>query len=213
MTGEFPERLLAGHRDFLAGPYRAGQARLRELMHRGQRPHTFVITCCDSRFAPERLFACQPGEILVMRNVANLVPAYDGAHSCAATGAALEFAVNALGVENIIVLGHERCGGIAAALDHERTPLFATDTLGAWLAPLEEDAARLRAVAAYSDAQRQKALEHQSIRRSLRHLKDYPYVAARLGADTLAVHGAWFEISTGALWIMDTRGKEFVVSS
>ena len=109
-----PDHLLAGYRNFMNGRYAAESGRYRSLARDGQTPETMVIACCDSRAAPETIFDAGPGEIFVVRNVANLVPPYapDGRHH--STSAALEFAVLQLGVRHIVIMGHGRCGGIRA---------------------------------------------------------------------------------------------------
>ena len=114
----FPPRLVDGYRGFLSGRLTAEQSRYRELAERGQSPEVMVIGCCDSRVSPEVIFDAHPGELFVVRNVANLVPPYapDGAYH--GVSAALEFAVQALRVKHIVVLGHARCGGIRAYAEH-----------------------------------------------------------------------------------------------
>src|ERR1700709_667125 len=113
----FPARLIDGYRSFRAGRLITEQAHYRELSESGQSPETMVIGCCDSRVAPEVIFDANPGELFVTRNIANLVPPYtpDGAQR--AVSAALEFAVQALRVKHIVVLGHAQCGGIKAVAE------------------------------------------------------------------------------------------------
>ena len=106
-----PERLLDGYRTFMANRYAAESGRYRTLADNGQKPKTMVVACCDSRAAPETIFDCGPGELFVVRNVANLVPPYKPDGEYHGTSAALEFAVQSLKVTDIIVLGHGRCGG------------------------------------------------------------------------------------------------------
>src|ERR1041385_8007491 len=128
----FPVRLIDGYRAFLTGRLPEEQSRYRELAEDGQSPETMVIGCCDSRVSPEVIFDSRPGELFVARNIANLVPAYtpDGAQR--AVSAALEFAVQALKVKHIVVLGHAQCGGIRAFVE-EGTPLSPGDFIGHWM--------------------------------------------------------------------------------
>src|SRR5690554_7903326 len=123
----FPQDLLDGYRNFMTGRYAAERDRYHDLAEEGQTPQSLVIACCDSRAAPETIFDCGPGELFVVRNVANLVPPYepDGKHH--STSAALEFAVQSLKVKHIVVLGHGRCGGIKTALDPASAPLSPGD--------------------------------------------------------------------------------------
>ena len=120
---DFPDTLLQGYSRFMTGRYAEERARYRTLAETGQKPTTLIIACCDSRAAPETIFNAGPGELFVIRNVANLVPPYapDGEHH--STSAALEFAVQSLRVKHIVVMGHGRCGGISAALDPNAEPL------------------------------------------------------------------------------------------
>src|SRR5258707_7917053 len=111
MTSEFPARLTEGYRDFLAGRMATERERYRELARRGQSPAIMVIGCCDSRVSPEGIFDAHPGQLFVVPNIANLVPAYTFDSLCHSVFAALEFAVHVLKVRHIVVLGHARCGG------------------------------------------------------------------------------------------------------
>jgi carbonic anhydrase len=113
----FPQHLLDGYRTFTSQRLPTEQSRYRELSERGQSPAVMVIGCCDSRVSPEVIFDAGPGELFVVRNVANLVPVYQpdgGAHG---VSAALEYAVRALHVKHVVVLGHAQCGGIRAFID------------------------------------------------------------------------------------------------
>ena len=103
-----PERLISGYRNFMAGRYSSESERYRKLANEGQSPQTMVIACCDSRAAPETIFDCGPGELFVVRNVANLVPPYEPDDHHHGTSAALEFAVQSLKVKHIVVMGHGR---------------------------------------------------------------------------------------------------------
>ena len=110
----FPAELIDGYRAFLHDGLRAEQGRYRELSERGQSPQTMVITCSDSRCSPEVIFNARPGELFVARNVSGLVPPYTPDGATRAVSASLEFAVQALKVKHIVVLGHAQCGGIRA---------------------------------------------------------------------------------------------------
>src|SRR6187397_1837573 len=129
----FPQRLIDGYGAFASGRLQSEQDRYRELAEHGQTPEIMVIGCCDSRVSPETIFNARPGELFVVRNVANLVPPYtpDGAQR--AVSAALEFAVQALKVKHIVVLGHDHCGGIKAYTE-SNAPLSPGDFIGKWMA-------------------------------------------------------------------------------
>ena len=169
-----------------------------------------MIACCDSRAAPETIFDCGPGELFVVRNVANLVPPYtpDGEHH--GTSAALEFAVQSLKVENIVVMGHGRCGGIAAVLDQESEPLSPGDFIGRWMNLVQPAAEVIAANTLLTASERQRAMERVSIRFSLQNLRTFPCVSILEGKGRLTLHGAWFDISTGELWVMNPETGDFV---
>src|SRR5690606_28805123 len=140
-----PERLLSGYRKFIGGRYQSESDRYRELAKEGQTPEIMIIACCDSRAAPETIFDTGPGELFVVRNVANLVPPYSPSSDFHGTSAALEFGVQSLRVRHIVVMGHGRCGGIRAALTPGAEPLSPGDFIGKWMslvAPAAEQVAR-----------------------------------------------------------------------
>ena len=204
-----PEHLLTGHKAFMTGRYQSEEQRYRSLAREGQVPETLVIACCDSRAAPETIFDAAPGELFVIRNVANLVPPYAPDGDYHATSAALEFGVQALKVKHIVVLGHGRCGGVKAALSPDAAPLSPGDFIGKWMSMVEEPAKMVMANELMTAGERQTALERISIRFSLQNLRSFPYVAAGEAAGALTLHGAWFDISTGELWAMDPDTGDF----
>ena len=204
----FPEHLLAGYRAFMGGRYTKERDRYRQLATGGQSPTTMVIACCDSRAAPETIFDAGPGELFVLRNVANLVPPFQPDGGQHGTSAAIEFAVNAVGIKNLVVLGHGRCGGIRAALN-PGAPLAQGDFIGKWMNLLAPVTAQVSSYSAMTATERETALERLSVRNSIRNLKTFPYVQSLEAEGKLAVHGAWFDISTGELWVMDTETGDF----
>src|ERR1700759_5194832 len=129
----FPQKLIDGYRTFASQRLPTEQSRYRELSVRGQSPETMVIGCCDSRVSPEVIFDARPGELFVMRNIANLVPVYQPDENAHGVSAALEYAVNVLRVKHIVVLGHAQCGGIRAFID-KVGPLAPGDFIGKWMA-------------------------------------------------------------------------------
>jgi carbonic anhydrase len=206
----FPDHLLQGHANFMAGRYVREKDRYRALAASGQNPTTMIIACCDSRAAPEMIFDSDPGELFVLRNVANLVPTYQPDGGQHGTSAGIEFAVKALGIANIVVMGHGRCGGITAALSPASSPLDSGDFIGKWMSMLGGLPEQVGQNDLMTASERQTTLERISIRNSIRNLRTFPYVAELELAGKLAVHGAWFDISTGELWIMDGDSGDFV---
>lgn len=205
----FPERLLQGYRAFMDGRYQSERDRYATLAEKGQRPNHLIIACCDSRAAPETIFNAGPGELFVVRNVANLVPPYAPDDKFHATSAALEFAVQALGVKHVIVMGHGRCGGIQAALNPSAEPLSPGDFIGKWMSLLTPLAAKVKDTANLDETERQTTLERISIGNSIANLKTFPWVKSLEEQGDLQLHGAWFDISSGELWIMDQTSGEF----
>jgi carbonic anhydrase len=206
----FPEHLLKGHASFMSDRYVREKARYRELAASGQTPTTMIIACCDSRAAPEVIFGSEPGELFVLRNVANLVPTYQPDGGQHGTSAGIEFAVKALGIAHIVIMGHGRCGGIKAALSPDSSPLDSGDFIGKWMSMLGGLPEQVAQNALMTEGERQTALERISIRNSIANLRTFPYVAELEAQGKLALHGAWFDISTGELWIMDGDSGDFV---
>jgi carbonic anhydrase len=193
----FPNRLIDGYRDFLVGRMPTERERYRELAKHGQSPTIMVIGCCDSRVSPEVIFDTHPGELFVVRNIANLVPAYQPDGLCHGVFAALEFAVQVLKVQHIVVLGHARCGGIRAFAEHG-PPLSPGDSIHKWMSLIAPAAERAGPREASSDYLTR--LEQASIDESLENLLTFPYVAAAVQSGALALHGAYFDVETGQVF-------------
>jgi carbonic anhydrase len=204
-----PDRLLAGYRNFMAGRYATETQRYRALAKDGQAPETMVIACCDSRAAPEAIFDAGPGELFVVRNVANLMPPYAPDGQYHSTSAALEFAVQSLKVKNIVVMGHGRCGGVRAALAPATEPLSPGDFIGKWMSLLAPAAEAVSGSTLMTAGERQTALERISIRHSIANLRTFPCVKILEGKGRLTLSGAWFDISTGELWVMNRETGDF----
>jgi carbonic anhydrase len=196
------DKLIAGYQRFRAGHWAEQRQLFESLAAGGQRPHTLVVSCIDSRIDPAMIFDAGPGELLTVRNVANLVPPYAPDVACHGTSAALEFGIRVLGVSHVIVLGHELCGGVQALL--EGAPSNARDFVAPWMATA--DAVRVEAARYASPAERQRRAEHEIIKLSLRNLVGFPWIAQAVGRGELALHGAWFSIRTGALSLLQADG-------
>lgn len=203
---KLPTRLLEGYQNFMAGRYNSESLRYRELADTGQEPKTMIVACCDSRAAPETIFDCGPGELFVVRNVANLVPPYAPDGQYHSTSAALEYAVQSLKVENIVVLGHGRCGGIGAALTPGDTPLSPGDFIGKWMQLIGPAAELVSKNELMTHSERQTAMERISVRNSLANLRTFPCVDILEKKGRLTLYGAWFDISSGELWVMNEAG-------
>jgi len=205
----FPERLTQGYRAFRAGRFAGERSRYERLAETGQRPEIMVVGCVDSRVSPEAIFDAAPGELLVVRNVANLVPPYephrDSQHG---TSAALEFGVQALRVKHIVVLGHASCGGIRAFAD-EQEPLSPGDFIGRWMSQIAPAAERLGPRPAEDLEAYLRRLEFAAIELSLQNLMTFPCIRILVERGKLALHGAYFGIAAGRLLIRNPATARF----
>ncbi len=208
-----PANLLEGYGRFRTGRYAQDENRYRTLGAGLQQPKLMIIACCDSRAAPETIFDAGPGEIFVMRNVANLVPPYapDGKHH--ATSAALEFAILSLGVKDVVVMGHGRCGGIRAVVEGG-DPLSSVDFIGKWMTDVKDVAETVRQDRGKDHDHNhnlQTAVEHASVEHSLANLRTFPWLRARENKGELGVHGAWFDIALGELHAFDQTKRDWAL--
>jgi carbonic anhydrase len=200
-----PGELREGYRRFRQTRYQAERERYRRLEAEGQRPATIVIACSDSRSGPETIFDALPGELFVVRNVGALVPVYAPDTRSHAASSALEYAVLALQVRSIVVMGHGRCGGVAAALEH-KAPLTSTDFIGTWIAGLRDLADELDP-GEWADPERgRRTLELRSVEQSVVNLRTFPWIRSREAAGTLHLAGAWFDIGLGELKELGDEG-------
>jgi carbonic anhydrase len=194
------KHLIHGYREFRATAWPQRRALFEELAARGQKPHTMVIACSDSRVDPTMIFNVGPGELFVVRNVANLVPPCMPDAAFHGTSAALEFGVTVLEVDDLIVLGHGMCGGIKALLNPAQAP---RDFVGPWMTI----AARARdRVLACDPVDPQTTCEHEAIKVSLDNLMSFPWIAERVEDRSLRLHGASFDIRTGVLELLQPDG-------
>ncbi|MEL6946551.1 MAG: carbonic anhydrase [Pseudomonadota bacterium] len=211
---DFPRSLLGGYAHFRKNRLARERARYEELAEAGQRPPTMVVACCDSRSAPETIFGAAPGEMFVVRNVANIMPPYckDDSHYDSAA-AALEFAVQALRVRHIVVMGHGRCGGISAFRQQMTgapgKPLSPGKYIEKWISLLGPVSEGLTCTGAETAEELQWKLEAQSVRQSIANLKTFPCVDVLLAREQISLHGAWFDISKGELWVLNHETDEF----
>jgi len=198
--------LIAGYRRFRAGVY-AEQAQLYRELGEGQDPDVMLIACADSRAEPSDIFNAAPGQMFVVRNVANLVPPYKPDGGLHGVSAALEFAVNVLKVRHIVVMGHGGCGGVTASLTESKSAL-----IGEFVAPWVKllDAARARVMDSGS-LNPQFALELEGIETSLENLMSFPWVAEAVAAGKLELHGAWFAIKHGELHWRNPASRRFEI--
>ncbi len=195
------ERLIEGFLRFRSSYYAQQRARFERLAARPQHPRYAVVTCCDSRIDTSLIFDAVPGEIFLIRNIANLIPPYRPDERQHSTSAAIEYAVRVLKVGQFVVLGHAGCGGIRALLD---PPAEATDFVASWLQVAAP--ARQRALACGEDAatgQLQRACELEALKDSLANALSFPWVAARVADGSLHVDALYLDLEQGELLLYD----------
>ena len=204
----FPKTLLDGYRTFATQRLPTEQSRYRDLSVRGQSPEVMVIGCCDSRVSPEVIFDAGPGELFVVRNVGNLVPVYQpdgGAHG---VSAALEYAISALHVRHIVVLGHAQCGGIRAFID-DIEPLSPGDFIGKWMAMFIKPGEVVEQRSHETMQHFVERIEKAAVFRSLENLLTFPFVRTAVERGELQLNGAYFGVAEGSLFVLDKATKEF----
>ena len=174
----------------------------------GQTPKVMVIACSDSRVDPATIFGTRPGEVFVVRNVANLVPPFDPSGGLHGVSAAVEFAVTVLEVEEVLVLGHGECGGVKASLSGALTDAKPGEGgfVAEWIKLLDD--ARERVVAEQGTGpEGQKSLEQEGVKVSIENLKTFPFIRERLESGKLTLEGAVFSIKDGKLMVLDKDGR------
>ena len=202
--------LIEGYRRFRVDHWEEQHDRWEELAD-GQRPRVMVIACSDSRVDPAQIFDARPGEMFVVRNVANLVPPFERDNHYHGVSAALEFAVTQLEVEELVVMGHGFCGGCAAALtgQFDEAEHGAGHFIAHWTGMLSDAREAIRAKHPDLDRAAFLAMEHEGVRISLRNLRTFPWVSEREAAGRLKLHGAYFAISDGVLHLLDEASGDF----
>lgn len=203
------EALLRGYRRFRTTRYAQARELYEQLQARGQRPKVLFIACCDSRADPAAITDSGPGELFVIRNVANLVPPCtpDGGHH--GTSAAVEFAVRHLEVEHIVVMGHAECGGAKALMQGAGDDPAPGDFIGQWIALAQPARNRVLAMPRLAPDGHQRAIEQEIVRLSLENLLSFGWLRERVEAGRLSLHGWHFGIATGSLRVLEPASGEF----
>jgi carbonic anhydrase len=203
MSDESADALLSGYRRFREGHWAEAKAEYEALAAEGQRPHTLVVACSDSRADPALIFDTAPGQLFVVRNVANLVPPYQPDGRLHGVSAALEFGVKVLNVSRIVVMGHAHCGGVNAMLNG--APENCRDFVAPWVA---QAAPAVRRVAEVVEPdQVEQAAEEAVVRLSIDNLRTFPWIAGREAAGQLVLSGLHFGIADGILRALTGPGR------
>lgn len=197
------DRLLEGYRRFRRDGWPDRRRLFETLAEQGQHPRALVLCCADSRVDPAMIFDAGPGELFIVRNVANLVPSYAPDDRHHGTSAAIEFGVRALAVPDLMVMGHGLCGGVRALL--EGPPPEVSDFVATWIGLAAP--ARDRAMACADPVERQRVGEFETVKLSLANLLSFPWIAERVASGALRLHGAHFDIRFGALRLLGSDGN------
>ena len=201
------KRLIEGYKQFRASRWPRERKRYEETAAKGQKPEYLIIACSDSRADPATIFGGRPGEFFLVRNIAALVPPHDATNGVYGTRAAIAYAVLALNVRNIVVMGHAQCGGIGAAIDPHAA--HGVPYVNEWV-----DLAKPAVEAAHGQPHghgldKNQATEREAVKLSVKRLLDYPFIAERVKAGKLAVDGTRFNIATGVLELLDQKTGQF----
>lgn len=209
-AGPLPDQLRQRYVDWKAQGFVDKAKRFEVLAAEGQAPEAMVISCCDSRVSATELFQANPGDFFTHRNIANLVPPFDPDGPHFGTFSAIEYAVTALKVPHIIVIGHSSCGGVRAcynmcegtAPELERKDSF----IGRWVDVLRPVYTRLPDE---TEPNRLRSMEQQGVVFSLENLMTFPFVAEAVSNGSLSLHGLWNDIGTGTVEFYDSESDAF----
>ncbi len=206
----FPESLTDRFQRFKFRHFETHRETYEDLAEHGQNPEVMIVSCCDSRCDPETIFSAKPGELFVVRNVANLVPPYETGGKFHGVSAALEFAVLNLRVKHIVIMGHTQCGGIKVCVEGGVAKQTEAMFISGWMSILEDS--RMSVLASHQTAPRAKvveAMERAGVKTSLKNLRSFPFVKDSEDRGKLNLHGAVFDIATGSLMVLNEGTDEF----
>jgi carbonic anhydrase len=201
-----PKSLVDGHFRFRRNIHAADRGRYIQLAELGQTPTAMVIACCDARVDVSAIFDAEPGSLFIMRNVANLVPPYEPVGKYHGTSAAVEYAVTALKVPHLIVLGHSHCGGVATYRRGVRDNVPEHGFIGRWLTLLDNLPLVDSDIFAYGD---ETAFEFAAVRSSIANLGTFPFIQKRVSEGLLTLHGLHFDIASGELVSLEDKTGRF----
>ena len=203
-------KLLEGYRRFRENDWPRERERWAELAE-SQSPQVMILACADSRSDPAQIFDARPGEMFVVRNIAALAPPYETSRGFHGVSSALEFAVTQLNVGEILVMGHGKCGGCAAALTGQfnDTPPGEGHFIADWVGMLNATSGEVRSRHQELDRSAFLDMEHEAVKVSLANLRTFPWIAKREEEGQLKLHGAHFSIAEGRLYVLDEAENEF----
>ena len=202
--------MIEGYKAFRNGTYRQNVERYRVLGEKDQQPKALIIACCDSRADPAMIFSADPGELFVLRNVANLVPPYEPDNHYHGTSAAIEFAIEGLNIKDVVVMGHARCGGIKALYESHHGNPPKGEFVSGWMSMAQEVAQHVHDEHPdIGEAEKIRMMEMRAVVASLDQLRTFPFVRAREADGRLHLHGWFYGIATGVLSIYDATSDSF----
>lgn len=204
------QKLIDGFGRFRARYFERERDTYHQLVNKGQAPKVLIVACCDSRVDPAIITDCDPGDLFVVRNVANLVPPYEETGHYHGTSAALEFGVCSLNVRHVVVLGHARCGGIRALMQGLPQGKDRGNFIGNWMSIAAD--ARQRVLTEFAEASPEEqacACEQAAVQVSLDNLMTFPSIRKRVQQGTLLLHGWYFDLEKGRLLGLDPATKCF----
>ena len=205
------DSLIEGYRAFRTGTYRQNEERYRALASKTQKPKALIIACCDSRADPAMVFSADPGELFVVRNVANLVPPYEPDTHYHGTSAAIEFGVTGLNITDVIVRGHARCGGIEALYESGHGNPPKGEFVSGWMSLAQAVADDVRKTHAHVDRETiLRQMEQRAVLSSLERLRTFPFIREREADGRVRLHGWFYGIGSGVLSIYDDAQDRFI---
>lgn len=202
-------QLKEGYKKFRQKYFNEANDLFDNLIRRGQQPKVLIISCCDSRVDPSIILGCEPGDLFVIRNVANLVPPYENFSSYHGTSAAIEFGVNSLGVTDVIILGHSYCGGIRALL--EGVELVKKEGyVSKWMElAISAREQAIKSHPTYNLDQQVDVCSQYALIHSLSNLMTFPWLKEKVEAGNLALHAWYFDLSTGLIEVLNQENNMF----
>ena len=202
-----PKDLINKYRDWKENIFSKEKEYFEKLAKEGQSPQYIIISCVDSRVDPNAIFKSKAGELLVHRNIANIVPPYSHLREHSGTIAAIEFGVTVLNIKNIIIVGHSGCGGIKNGYHMCKDDIFDNSSpISNWLSLIMPSYHKIKDT---NDRENISQLEKINIVTSLENLRDYPFIKSGLNSDAVKLYGVWNDIGTGSLESYNTQKKKF----
>ena len=203
------EKLVSGYKRFLSADFKDFEGRYQTLAEHGQSPKVMVIACSDSRVNPDLIFNSKPGDLFVVRNVANLVPPYEPDDKHHSTSAALEFAVKALQVDHIVIMGHSLCRGVKACCEAVNGNAVDGEFIPRWTSLLHDCAREVQGHDLPSE-EFGVAVEKAAVKTSIQNLQSFPFVVDAMKERGMILHGAYFDVSNAQLYALDHGTHEFM---